>query len=265
MNSRQLLSGLQSALQSSRLPQRQPQDPTVSILSQLLSRITFVKGDRGEPGIMGPRGFRGEKGESIVGPRGPKGEPGRDGKDGRDGEDAEVSAAMLFEAATEAIQRHEKEVNHDPFLLGTKTVDESGIAKGKFLAYDGEKLTYVDPPESPQQEGLKANQTVISVPTTGAPSHFRIKDVSADYTVDPGDQILHIDATSGNVTVTFYSAEGNEGRHVFVKRIDSTENTVTLSLQGSQTLDFELSDQLPNRGSGRNVYAHLGNWFLMSA
>ncbi len=86
MNTRQLIQGIQSTLQASRLPPRVQQDPTSSILSQLLSRITFVrgeKGDKGDPGIMGFRGAKGEKGDTIVGPPGPKGDRGLAGEDAK--------------------------------------------------------------------------------------------------------------------------------------------------------------------------------------
>ncbi len=126
-------------------------------------------GDRGDRGLMGlegpegPEGPRGEQGlqgfEGPPGPRGPiglEGEPGRDGKDGkgikgdrgpagRDGADGKDADPSLVKPIAESlVKKHEKDFNHDPFLLGTKKVSEAGMEDGQVLTYDskGDKLIY---------------------------------------------------------------------------------------------------------------------------
>lgn len=255
-----LISSLEGVLHATRRGEHKAvhSDPSLSLLSQLLAKITLIKGDRGPIGPQGPRGLRGQ---SIVGPPGPQGRPGKDGKDGRDGKDADMNLGDFFEIADKAVVSHEQRIDHsliDPFLLGTKHLDETTIGTDKFLKFDGQKLVYADLPGK-----LKSNEKIIPVSgSTGQSSHFRIRSVTADATVDPGDQIIHIDATSGDIDLTFYTAQGNEGRHHYIKRTDNTENTVTLVLQGSETIEFEVTDQLPSRGSGREVYSDGSNWFL---
>lgn len=260
MKQSDLLNGLQQLLERSKPAVRQaPATDSTSLylFKSLMERITMLKGDTGPQGLRGLMGPRGKDG--INGRDGKDGRPGRDGKDGadgKDGKDASSNPAQILNIAERVVANHEKEFNHDPFLLGTKTVDESNIGKDKFLQYNGKNLVYVDPPKAEESKGR-----TISIPTTGAPSHFRIKTVTESYTVDPGDQIVHVDASAGDVTITFYTAEGNLGRHHYIKRIDDSANMVTFLLQGSQTVEFEADDLLPNRGSGREVYSDGSNWF----
>lgn len=58
---------------------------------------------------------------------------------------------------------------------------------------------------------------------------FNTKWVGADYNVAWGDSILAVDASSGNVTVTFPTPDPSmEGRVVSAIKLDSTSNTVTV-------------------------------------
>lgn len=270
---RDLIGSLQATLAAHRVTPKQSESTdstSMYLLKQLMDKITWVKGDKGEKGergFTGPRGFKGDTGpmgnEGPRGEPGPKGEQGDPGKDGRDGKDGNADPKQILEIAQRITDNHEKEFDHskiNPFLLGSHKLDESTIGKDKVIKFDGKKLVFADMPK-----GEDPRQKVISIPTTGAPSHFRIKTVTESYTVDPGDQIIHVDATAGNITVTFYTAQGNEGRHHYIKRVDASSNTVTLAFQGSETWEFELTDQLPNRGSGRTAYAHDGNWFIQSS
>lgn len=129
----------------------------------------------GQRGATGPRGFMGPKGDSIVGPRGamglegetgPRGEKGEKGDrgslglegvkgdrglrgakgtDGKDGKDADLSEVKIL--ALDTISKHEKEFDHsliDPFLIGSKELDESGIGDKKVLQYHAktQKIIY---------------------------------------------------------------------------------------------------------------------------
>jgi len=129
----------------------------------------------GLPGIMGPKG---EKGDSIVGPKGDRGDPGKTpvagvdypipkdgemgpvgpaGKDGKDGKDGKVNKEEVIAFSKEPTRIHEKDYDHSlihsPFLLGTKTVDESAFGIGKFLTVgkDG-KLVYGKPAKEVWQD-----------------------------------------------------------------------------------------------------------------
>lgn len=132
------------------------------------------KGDRGPMGLEGPEGPKGERGEQGVqgfeGPRGPRGpiglegergpkgergergergEKGERGKDGKDGKDAVIDYAKVEKTAAFPLKEHEKKYDHnliDPFLIGTKKINESAIGDGKVLQYDKktDKIVYRD-------------------------------------------------------------------------------------------------------------------------
>lgn len=261
MNQSDILTGLQQILERSKRRPAPQQIPPVaeSMLTQLLGRITLLKGDQGPRGITGPRGPKGDTVQGPRGPAGPRGPEGKPGEAGRDGKDAVANPEQILSISQRLLEQHEAEFDHskiDPFLLGAHRLDEANIGKGKVILFDGKKYVLADLPKAEESKGK-----TISIPTTGAPSHFRIKTVTENYTVDPGDQIVHVDASSGDIMITFYSAEGNIGRHHYIKRVDESSNTVTFVLQGSQTIEFQADDLLPNRGSGREVYSDGSNWF----
>lgn len=225
-------------------------------------RIVYLKGPKGDRGDTGPRG---PKGDFVVGPRGPKGDPGRtpvkgvdyfDGKDGLDGDPEEFRGI-----ATQEVQQHAQafkhELIHDPKILGTKEVDESTLGTDKFLKYDGEKLVYAEMPKQQAQVFYGGGSSLSD--------YYRVNTVTSDATIDPEWRITHVDASAGNITLTIHTAEGHNRRSHILKRIDSTENIVTIQMTGSETLDGQTTDQLPNAYSARHIYSDGSNWFLLHA
>lgn len=105
-----------------------------------------VRGRRGVMGWEGPRGSRGALGlegkqgkQGKVGPRGFKGDPGKDGID--------TDIEKLKPLAAEAVSAHEKEYDHsliDPYLIGSKELDEENIGDKKVLQFDekSNKIVY---------------------------------------------------------------------------------------------------------------------------
>lgn len=201
--------------------------------------------------MPGPRGYKGDRGE-----QGEKGDPGKDGKDGS------ANPEEIFSIAERLVSAHENQFDHrllhDPTMLGTKAVDESTIGPDKYLKFNGTKLVYADAP--------KDEQRFISYGGSSLSDQFRVdRVITADATLDPAERRIHVDATAGNITITFHAASGFDRNSKFIKRIDSTANTVTLTPAAGETLEFQSSDQLPNQGSSRLYYAFSGNWYLQSA
>ena len=125
----------------------------------------------------------------------------------------------------------------------------AGIVKGK-------KIIGVYPPKQPIQPYFKSG---------GSESHRRhvIKTITTSYTLDPLDDILLVNAASGNITVTIYSTAGNEGNTHFIKRVDTSSNTVSFSMTGSDTLDAQTLYQLVNYGSGAEIFGDgSSSWFF---
>lgn len=245
---------------------------SLKLLTTLMEKINWVKGDKGDKGdrgIQGQIGFRGERGEKgdfVQGPRGERGEKGDKGgmgDRGIDGKDGVANMNEVIDVSESLMKKHEEEYDHsliDPFLIGTKKLSEAGIKDGMILKYDGRsnRIIFADLPKQKTVSSLSRGGG-------GSSSRFKLRTITASDSIIPEDQIIHVDATSGNITITFYSAVGKRGLHHYIKRIDSSSNTVTLSLQGTETIEFELTDQLPNRGSGREIYSDGNNWFIKSA
>ena len=70
------------------------------------------------------------------------------------------------------------------------------------------------------------------------------EEVTANATIDDATTVVLIDATAGNVTVTLPESST---RQIILKRIDSTENTVTIDADAAETIDgattFTIADQ----------------------
>jgi len=173
-----------------------------------------------------------------------------------------ITEDVLKKISKADIIEHEKkydhELIHDPHILGTKEIKEETIGKGKFIMFDGEKLVYAMPPKQKTD-----TRPLASGVDLGMKARYRLKTITGDYTLQSGDEIVHVDASGGSITITIHTAVGYKGVHHFVKRIDNTlGNDVTFATTGSETIDFETLYRLVNRGSGCELYSDGVNWFL---
>jgi len=62
---------------------------------------------------------------------------------------------------------------------------------------------------------------------------------TGDYTATIADGVLLVDATSGDVDITLYTAVGNGRRELTVIKVDGTSNTVNILTNGSETINDE--------------------------
>lgn len=70
-----------------------------------------------------------------------------------------------------------------------------------------------------------------------------IDDTDSPYTASYGELVL-CDATSGAIVVNLPAAASNAGKQINVKKIDSSENTVTVDGNGSETVDGQATQVL---------------------
>lgn len=78
------------------------------------------------------------------------------------------------------------------------------------------------------------------------------------YTVRGDDGMIIVDASSNNVTLTMPAFGNNfvmEGKTWFIKRIDTSGNTVTIDGAGSNTIEGELTQTIP-AGDSWELYAY---------
>jgi len=93
-----------------------------------------------------------------------------------------------------------------------------------------------------------------------------INPQTSDYTVLVGDKnkLITMDATGGNRTVTLLAAAtAGSGFRVSVKKIDSTDNTVTVDGNISETIDGELSVIYTDQWDTQTYICNGTAWFII--
>jgi hypothetical protein len=84
--------------------------------------------------------------------------------------------------------------------------------------------------------GPQGPQGINGFDAAGGPVPVSIK--TGNYTVLTTDCFLAADCTSGPITFTLFPASGNTGRIVYLKKIDSSSNALTIVGNGSDTVEF---------------------------
>lgn len=278
MNKSKIVAALEKLQAAQRLPAEEKNTVLESLVKAMdnMARITAFTGPTGPKPIKGVDYFTrkeileflklvtpvkgkdyrdGEDGEDGYTPR--KGIDYFDGKDGEDGKDADISEVfpIVEREVKEHEGKHDHALIHDPKTLGTLELDQSNAKDGLFLQLQGSKLIFAAPPEFVQQRSWYQSSG------SSLTDFFRVRTVTETGNIEPEDRILHIDATAGDITLTMHTAEGHDRRSHYIKRIDATANTVTISPTGSETLEFQTTNQLPFQGSGVEYYADGGNWY----
>jgi len=103
---------------------------------------------------------------------------------------------------------------------------------------------------------------------------FEYKDVTAylagftsasstPYTITDGDNVLLVDASSGNTTVNLPTAASAENRIIRIKKTDSTKNLVTIDADGSETIDGELTVQITSQYTSVTIISDGTSWYII--
>jgi hypothetical protein len=92
-----------------------------------------------------------------------------------------------------------------------------------------------------------------------------VQSVTDDYTATNRDKLVLADATSAALTVTLYSAVGNKGRTIAVKKTDSSANAVTVDGAGSETIDGSATASLSSQWSAKTLQSDGSNWFVIGS
>lgn len=175
----------------------------------------------------GRDGKDGKDGKSIIGPVGPKGDKGDPG----------VANMKEVKAAAEIfVTKHEKAFEHglihDSAELAGYAVDKATIGDDLYLKFDQQKKKWVcaDIPRA------RSTGTLMN----GRRTRVGVVTVTADYNVASSDDVVLVDASGGAITITLPPASISKGHEITIKKIDSSDNAVTIS----GTLDGEASRQL---------------------
>jgi hypothetical protein len=90
-----------------------------------------------------------------------------------------------------------------------------------------------------------------------------ITNVSSDYTVVSGDEVILADPTSASFTIDIHPGVNN--RAIYVKNIANTgSNIITVDAAGVETIDYELTFILDPLESIHIVYSSKkSGWFII--
>jgi hypothetical protein len=85
---------------------------------------------------------------------------------------------------------------------------------------------------------------------------------TGNYTLTSTDRLVTFDCTSGNLTATLPALSGNTGKNYFIKKIDSSTNTLTIDGDGSETIDGATTVTIRSRYDVYYVTAGASEWHI---
>ncbi len=186
--------------------------------------------------VKGDVGATGQTGESVVGKSGNEGLQGEggtdgangvdgvDGEDGKDGKDGETPTdKKLVEMMDAIIEPKMKEIQDEVMKIATK---------GKKVGGGG-----------------------------GGSDSFATITATQNITVNT--KINLVDATSANVIVTLPTAITSARREYHIKKIDSSNNTVTIATAGSETIDDGSTAVIDSQYESVRLYSDGSNFHII--
>ena len=105
------------------------------------------------------------------------------------------------------------------------------------------------------------NLTVTNVTITGARFAYIAK--TANYTVVATDYTVAANASTGALSITLFTAAGNQGKVYVIKKMDSTANVVTVATTSSQTIDGATTRALSLQYDAIMVQSDGANWIVI--
>ncbi|MEJ5360205.1 MAG: hypothetical protein WHT06_16205 [Desulfobacterales bacterium] len=84
---------------------------------------------------------------------------------------------------------------------------------------------------------IRADATLKTIALSTGQTRKLTKVSASSYNVVDDDDIILLDATSNNITVTLQAVSGRNGRALTFKRTDGSSNTVSIQRTGSDTID----------------------------
>ena len=107
---------------------------------------------------------------------------------------------------------------------------------------------------------------LFQMPSSEADTFLKIFNTvakTANYTAVIEDDVILVDATSGAVTISLFTAVGNLGRQITVKKVDSSGNAVITDPFGSETIDGEDSATISIQFTALTYNSDGTNWGIV--
>ena len=87
--------------------------------------------------------------------------------------------------------------------------------------------------------------------------------ITGDTTLTTSNEVVFVNATSGEVDVTLYAATSNGGRKLIIKKTDSSSNAVIILRTASETIDGATSMTLYHQNESITLMSDNSNWFIV--
>ena len=114
-----------------------------------------------------------------------------------------------------------------------------------FCTYSADKSVHLD------SDGNLSHRTIPYTSITG------------DTTLTTSNEVVFVNATSGEVDVTLYAAASNGGRKLIIKKTDSSSNAVIILRAASETIDGATSITLYHQNESATLISNNSNWFIV--
>ena len=95
------------------------------------------------------------------------------------------------------------------------------------------------------------------------PVALTVTTITADTTLATSQMVLLCDATSGAFTVTLPATASNSGRRYFIKKVDSSANSVTIDADGDELIDDALTAVLTAQYEAVLLVCDGSNWVIL--
>lgn len=86
---------------------------------------------------------------------------------------------------------------------------------------------------------------------------------TATYTALDTDHVILCDASTGAFTITLPASAGRTGRMYYIKKIDSSDNPVTIDPNASELLDGGLTAVLTSQYISLTIVCDGSNWHIL--
>lgn len=93
--------------------------------------------------------------------------------------------------------------------------------------------------------------------------NLNVTSVSALYNSTSSDDVILCDASGGAFTVNLFSAVGNNGKVLTIKKTDSSFNQVTIDPNSTETIDLVSTRSLSTDGETIKIISDGSNWHIL--
>lgn len=98
----------------------------------------------------------------------------------------------------------------------------------------------------------------------GSTPNLNVATKTSAYAATTSDDVIFAHASSAAFTITLFSAVGNEGKVLRIKKTDSSGNAVTITPNGSETIEGSSSNILSMENDSIDIISDGASWHVLN-